>query len=78
MSETPKSRLVDVRVNGATETDYSTIRIERRVANMVRRVAVLERRGKSLTSLFERMLLVYCKAEHPELTLVFDDREGSA
>lgn len=67
--------LVDVRVPGPREApDYSTLRIERRVADMIRRVAIIERRGKSLTTMMERMLRVYCEREHPELTLVYEEK----
>ena len=48
---------------------YSTIRIERRVAEMVRMVARAERKGKSLTPLIEAMLHAYCREKHPKLEL---------
>lgn len=48
---------------------YSTIRIERRVAEMVRTVARAERKGKSLTPLIEGMLRAYCREKHPKLEL---------
>lgn len=68
--------LVDLRVPEGAERkiEHSTLRIERRVADMIRTVAVLEKRGKSLTSMLERMLRAYCEKEHPELTLVYEDR----
>lgn len=65
-------RLVGIRVpESATMTvDYSTIRLERRVADTVRAVARAERKGKNLTSLIEQMLRVYCREKHPELEFV--------
>lgn len=68
------TKISSIRLTGdPTPVSYSTIRIERRVADMVRQVAQHERQGKSLTAFVERLLRVYVAAEHPELEII-DDR----
>lgn len=63
----PRIRVPDE--SDQTLSGYSTIRIERRVAELVRAVARVERKGKSLTPLIESMLRAYCREKHPKLAL---------
>ena len=69
-SSSPRAVGIRVPEDALNAADYSTIRLERRVADMVRAVARVERKGKNLSLLIERMLRVYCREKHPELEFV--------
>lgn len=73
-----RPRAVRLRVpeGAGLAVDYSTIRLERRIADMVRVVARVERKGKNLTSLVEQMLRVYCETKHPDFEFVADGPEN--
>ncbi len=49
------------------------MRLDRDVANVMRRLASHER--KPLSQLLSDMLSVYCAQKHPDLTLVFEDEQ---
>lgn len=54
-------------------TPVSSMRVARRVAALVHRVARAD--GLSMSETVERMLLAYVEKHHPDWELVFDDAE---